>query len=224
VGSTLLLSRWCLDHSVRRFLFPSSMNVYGHGNREPVEEDRPPRPIGYYGGSKLASETYLRLAADAGLSVTCFRIYNAYGRGQNLGNRYQGMASIYLAYLLDRAPVLVTGSLDRYRDFVHVDDIVDAFCAALYRPSTPSFVYNIGTGRKVAVRDVLKLLVASMGFPDDYPIQEQAGVPGDVFGSVANNSRAKDELGWAPHVKFEQGLADMVTWAKTEPWPQMSHS
>ena len=220
VGATVLLSRWCLDRGVSRFLFPSSMNVYGHGTAEFVDEGAPTRPIGYYGASKLASENYLRLAADEGLKVTCFRIYNAYGAGQNLGNRYQGMISIYLAYLLDRVPVPVTGDLDRYRDFVHVDDIAAAFELALHRNGTPSHVYNIGVGRKVTVREVLRLLVEQMDFPADYPVEEQAGSAGDVFGSVANFSRAQNELGWTPRVALEPGLADMVAWAKQQPWPQ----
>ena len=127
----VLLSRWCLERSVPRFLFASSMTVYGHGNREPVPENAPCVPISYYGASKLACENYLRLAAQEGLSVTCMRFYNVYGRGQNIGNIYQGMVSIYLAYLLKRVTVPVTGSLDRYRDFVHVDDVVDVLMRAL---------------------------------------------------------------------------------------------
>ncbi len=216
VGATLLLSRWCLARNVPRFLYASSMTVYGQGNREPVDEAAVCRPIGYYGASKLASESYLRLAADEGLGVTSLRLYNVYGRGQNLGNLYQGMASIYLAYLLDGVRVPVTGSFDRYRDFVHVDDVVEALMLTLRRETTPSFAYNVGTGRRTTVRDLLAMLIAAVGLPPDHPVDELAGSPSDVFGSVATSRRAADELGWKPAVALEDGLRDMVAWAKAE--------
>jgi UDP-glucose 4-epimerase len=217
VAATLLLSRWCVDRDVPRFVYASSMTVYGQGSREPVEEDAACRPISYYGASKLASESYLRLAADQGLGVTCLRLYNVYGRGQNLGNLYQGMASIYLAYLLRGVPVPVTGSFDRYRDFVHVDDVVEAMVLSLRRVRTPSLVYNIGTGRKTTVRELLRMLVEAVGLPPDHPIEELAGSPSDVFGSVANWRRAQDEIAWTPRVALADGLSDMVAWAKSEP-------
>jgi UDP-glucose 4-epimerase len=214
VASTLLLSRWCLARRIPRFLYASSMTVYGQGNREPVDETAACRPIGYYGASKLASETYLRLAGDEGLNVTSLRLYNVYGRGQNLGNLHQGMASIYLAYLLKDDCVPVTGSFERYRDFVHVDDVVAALMLTLQRPSTPSPAYNVGTGRRTTVRELLRMLIDAMGLPPDHPVEELAGSASDVFGSVANARRAHDELGWMPRVSLGDGLTDMVAWAK----------
>lgn len=216
VGATVLLSRWCIERAVPRFLFASSMTVYGDGHSRPVPEDTPCRPISYYGVSKLASENYLRLAASEGLSVNCFRLFNVYGRGQNIDNLHQGMASIYLAYLLDRVPVPVTGSLDRYRDFVHVDDVVDVMARALGKPLEPFNVFNVGTGKKTTVRELLAMLVSAMKLPIDHPIEERAGSPSDVFGSVADISRASKELGWQPRVLLDDGLADMVAWARTQ--------
>jgi UDP-glucose 4-epimerase len=214
VGATLLLSRWCLEHAVRRFLFASSMTVYGHGARDPIAEDQPCRPISYYGVAKLASENYLRLASQEGLGVSCFRFFNVYGRGQNIDNIHQGMVSIYLAYLLKKVPVPVTGSLDRYRDFVHVDDVVAVLVRALATAPAAFNIYNIGTGSKTTVRELLAMLIAAAKLPPDYPIEEQAGSPSDVFGSVADIRRASEELGWKPRVRLDDGLADMVAWAR----------
>ncbi len=216
VGATLLLSRWAIEKGIRRFLYTSSMTVYGQGNREPLDESAPSAPVSYYGAAKLASENYLRLAEAEGALVTCFRLYNVYGRGQNLGNLYQGMASIYLAYLLKHVPVPVTGSFDRFRDFVHVDDVVDAMMRALNRPATPSRIYNIGTGKKTTVRELLRMLIAAMKLPESHPVEEVTGSPSDVFGSVANVARARNELGWSPRVELRDGLEDMVAWAKTQ--------
>jgi UDP-glucose 4-epimerase len=217
VGSTMLLSRWCLARKIPRFVYTSSMTVYGQANREPVGEDSICRPIGYYAASKLASENYLRLASAEGLSVTILRLYNVYGRGQNLGNLYQGMASIYLAYLLKKEPVPVTGSFDRYRDFVHIDDVIAALTAVLTATRSRSDVYNIGTGTRTTVRELLALLIEAMGLPRDHPVEELSGTQGDVFGSVADPARALAELDWRSRINLRQGLADMVAWAKTQP-------
>ena len=84
---------------------------------------------------------------------------------------------------------------------------------ALALPRTPSFVYNIGTGQRTLVRDLLARLVHALGLPADHPIEEQAGSPSDVFGSVANIALAHRELGWSARVPLDKGLADMVAWA-----------
>jgi UDP-glucose 4-epimerase len=216
VAATVLLSRWCLERKIPRFLYASSMTVYGEENREPLAENATCRPIGYYGASKLASENYLRVASAEGLNVTSFRLYNVYGPGQNLANLDQGMVSIYLAYMLKGVPVPVTGSLDRYRDFVYVDDVVDLLAAALARARTPSDVYNVGTGKRTTVRELLALLLGAMKLSADYPISELAGSRADLFGSIADPARAESELGWRPRVALAQGLAGMVAWARTQ--------
>jgi UDP-glucose 4-epimerase len=190
------------------------MTVYGHENREPIPESAPCVPISYYAASKLASENYLRLAANEGLNTVCMRFYNVYGRGQNIGNLDQGMVSIYLAYLLKGVSVPVTGSLDRYRDFVHVDDAVDSLARGLAGTRVPFEVFNIGNGKKTTVRELLVKLVSAMDLRPDHPIVELAGSASDVFGSVADISHARAELDWAPRTDLDEGLADMVAWAR----------
>jgi len=190
------------------------MTVYGHANREPVPENTRCVPISYYAASKLASENYLRLAANEGLNTVCMRFYNVYGRGQNIGNLDQGMVSIYLAYLLKGVSVPVTGSLDRYRDFVHVDDAVDSLARGLAGTRAPFEVFNIGNGKKITVRELLAKLVSTMDLRPDHPIVELAGSASDVFGSVADIGHARVELGWKPSIDLDEGLADMVAWAR----------
>ena len=126
--ATLLLVRWCLARGIKRFLYASSMAVYGDG-AAPMEEDAPCVPKSHYGVSKLTSEHLLRLAAQQGISCTSFRMFSVYGPGQNLENLKQGMVSIYLAYMLRGVSVPVTGSLERIRDFIYIDDGVLASAA-----------------------------------------------------------------------------------------------
>ncbi|MBF0246645.1 MAG: NAD-dependent epimerase/dehydratase family protein [Alphaproteobacteria bacterium] len=216
VGSTMLLGQWCLKKGVKRFLYASSMTVYGRQAAAPLDEEAPCIPISHYGVSKLASENYLRVMAGDGLSPTSLRLYNVYGPGQNLGNIYQGMVSIYLAYLLRGELLPVTGSFARYRDFVYIADVVSAFRAVLDMDTTPSLAYNVGTGIKTTVEGVIVALMRGLQLPSDYPVEEQSGTASDLFGSVADTSRISRELGWRWETGLDDGLAQMIAWAKQQ--------
>jgi UDP-glucose 4-epimerase len=213
-ASTILLSRWCVERGVKRFLYASSMSVYGHPESSPVSEIAPCLPLTQYGVSKLASEHALRLADAAGVRVTAFRMFSVYGPGQNMANLKQGMVSIYLAYLLDGKEVPVKGSLARFRDLIYIDDVVDAWLAALGKKETPSLVYNLGGGKPTKVAELLAALKKACGLPETHPVKELPGTPGDQFGLFADVRRAKAELGFAPKISLDDGLARMVAWAR----------
>ena len=161
-----------------------------------------------------------RLASREGLSVTSFRMFSVYGPGQNLGNLKQGMASIYLAYLLRGEPVPVTGSLERFRDFVYIDDAVEAWMAALALGETTSPVYNVGSGSRTTVRELLAALKAALGLRPDHPVQENPGSPSDQFGIWADIRRIAKELQWRPTIPLEVGLRRMVAWAVERATPE----
>lgn len=214
--STVLLVRWCQQRNIQRFLYASSMAVYGNPAAVPVAEDAPLLPVSYYGVSKLASEHVLRVAASGGLAATALRMFNVYGPGQNLANLRQGMASIYLAYLLNGQEVPVTGSLDRFRDFVYIDDVIGVWINVLGRPATPSLVYNIGSGVATTVQHLLQNLIEACGLPADHPVRVQPGPPGDQFGLSANCHRAQGELSWTAQTPLRTGLRTMVDWARAQ--------
>lgn len=217
VGSTMLLAPWCLENGTQRFVFTSSMTVYGRQAGEPLDEEVICEPVSHYGASKLASENYLRIFAEEGLSPTSLRLYNVYGPGQNLGNIYQGMVSIYLAYLLKGEELPVTGSFDRYRDFIYIDDVVSAIRKTLELDATPSLAYNVGTGKKATVREIIETLITGLSLPPNHPVKECAGTKSDLFGSVANIDRISEELGWRWQMCLEDGIHQMIEWAKKQP-------
>ena len=217
--STVLLARWCRERGVKQFVYASSMAIYGNPAVLPATEETPACPVSYYGVSKLTSEHVLRLAAREGVATTALRMFNVYGPGQNLANLRQGMASIYLAYMLKGEAVPVTGSLERYRDFVYIDDVIEAWMTVLTRGGTASAEYNLGSGTPTTVRTLLASLKAACGLPADYPIKEQPAPPGDQFGLFADSRRAEAELGWRARTPLESGLQRMVTWAKAVAGP-----
>lgn len=213
--STLLLSRWCLQRGIARFLYASSMAIYGNPVGLPVEESAQCEPRSYYGISKWASEGYLRMASQQGLSATSLRMFSVYGPGQNLENLKQGMASIFMAYMLRGVEVPVTGPLERFRDFVYIEDVVRAWLAALALPQTPSPVYNLGSGQPVTVRTLLDELARALRLPADYPVRELPGSRSDQFGLYADVRRAERELAWKAATPLGRGLKLMAEWARS---------
>jgi UDP-glucose 4-epimerase len=213
--STLLLSRWCVLHRIRRFVYASSMAIYGNPPALPVSEDALQIPLSYYGVSKLTSEHLLRVASQEGLRPTSLRFFSVYGVGQNLDNVKQGIVSIYLAYLLRADHVPVTGSLERFRDLVHVDDVVRLCADVLERESTPEAAYNVGGGRPITVRHLLDALIAAADLPRDFPVRELPGSSSDQFGLYADISRTRRDFGWSPMVDLADGLKAMARWARS---------
>ena len=209
--STALLANWAVESGVSTFLYASSMGVYGQPE-SPVPEDTPLLPVSWYGGSKAAAEMSLRAAAAQGLRTCSFRMFSVYGPGQNMDDLRQGMASIFLAYLLRGEPVLVKGPLDRMRDFVHVDDVVRAWRLALERDVSGAF--NLGTGIGTTVGGLIALLVRGCGLPADHPIEAGAPTPGDQRALWADISRARTELGWEPQIALEDGIGTLIAWAR----------
>ena len=213
---TLRLVEWCCAMGVRRLLFSSSMAVYGLPARLPISEVDPVAPFSYYGITKLAGEHYIRANAERGLNATIFRLFNVYGPGQDMRNLKQGMASIYLAYVLRGEKIPITGSLDRFRDFVYIDDVVDAWMRALHESSTFGRTFNLGTGKRTTVRELLKLIIRVAGEnPDTYPVEQVSGHAGDQFGMQADATAFKSATGWTPRTQLEEGLSLMVNWAKS---------
>jgi UDP-glucose 4-epimerase len=214
VAGTVELLGWAREHA-ERFLFASSMAVYGQPSERTVTEETPLVPLSYYGWGKAVAEEYVRRFNRPGFATTSFRFFSVYGPGQNLENMKQGMISIYLAYVLRGEPILVKGSLDRFRDFVYIDDVVEAWMAALNEPRSFGRVYNIGTGRATTVAETLDALVLAFGHdPCAYPRRAGDPTPADQFGLAADAKRAREELGWSPRVDLGEGLSRMADWAR----------
>jgi len=139
-----------------------------------------------------------------------------YGPGQNLDNLKQGMVSIYLAYVAGGLPILVRGSRERFRDFVFIEDVVDAWIAALDAPATFGKIYNLGTGRRTTVAELLETLLQAWGLDtSDYPIEAGPPTPGDQWGMTADIGAIVADLGWKPRVELREGIERMVSWVRS---------
>lgn len=210
--STLLLLKLAKKNNCRKFIYASSMSVYGDQPDHPVPESAETIPKSFYAVGKIASENYLRIFGNNMIDATALRLFNVYGPGQNLNNMKQGMISIYLAQALKDRHLLVKGAKTRYRDFVYIDDVVEAFLKALEDKQSGYKVYNVATGKKTEVTKLIKLLAKHLSF--GFTVEYSDSTPGDQFGIFGDNSKIKKELFWTPRTNLDEGIENMVEWAK----------
>ena len=195
--STVALAAWATEHEVPVFVHASSMGVYGQPGGSPVAEDAPTLPLSWYGASKLAAERALAVAGSGGMRTASLRMFSIYGPGQNLEEMRQGVVSIFMAMALRGDPIEVHGSLERVRDFVYVDDCVEAWLRALRGPEVTGPL-NVGTGVGTSFRDMLAEMLARMDRPD-HPVHERGTpTPGDQHALYADTDRLRRQLGWVP--------------------------
>jgi UDP-glucose 4-epimerase len=216
IASTLLLLDYARKTGCNKLVYASSMSVYGDENPCPVLETSTIKPKSFYAVGKMASEHYLRIyASQFGIKCTALRLNNVYGPGQNLKNMKQGMASIFVAQAIKNKHIHSLGSKDRYRDFVYVDDVVDAFIKALDGAEKNLFnVYTIATNRKTTVEQLVNEIKKSLPF--EVSVKYEGSTPGDQFGIYCSYELINKNLGWDPHISLENGLKNMISWALKE--------
>ena len=206
--STLRLLEYARGTGCKRFLFTSSMSAYGQPKNFPTLESEPLNPESPYALHKAASEQYLRIyAGEYGLDWTTFRLYTTYGAAQNLENVDQGLLSIYLSYLVRKAPVIVKGDLSRKRDIVHVNDVASAIVKAIDLKVTHSKTYNMCTGTSLTIREILDALMTEIGEdPKTYPVEVLAGTPGDPPVTHGSYDAAARDFGFKPLISPQEGI------------------
>lgn len=211
--STLLLLQLAHESGCKKFIYASSMSVYGDHEPPKCEEQTLQIPKSFYAVGKLASENYLRIYADLGITCTALRFFNVYGIGQNLDNLRQGMASIFLAMAIKDHYVHVKGSKDRFRDFVYIDDAVNAVMAAMNR-SGGYDVFNVCSGVPTTVEEIITRIAAEL--PYAVKVEYAGGTPGDQFGIYGDNTKISQVLGWKAATDFATGMQKMIAWARRE--------
>ncbi|MBX7148113.1 NAD-dependent epimerase/dehydratase family protein [bacterium] len=214
--STMTLLNWCLQKKVKQLIFASSMNVYGEPDSLPVSESAAIKPPSPYAVGKISSEYLCAIYQNFGVNTTCLRLFNVYGPLQDMQNLMQGMVSIYMAYVAKNQPLFIRGSLERFRDFVFVADVVDAFMRCMNEKAYGK-IYNISTGRQTYVRELLQAIIKAWGRDmAEYPITYGDPTRRDQFGIYGDSSLIRSDLGWNPSVTLEKGIEIMSGWVKEE--------
>lgn len=204
--TTLNLINFSIKTGVKKFLYASSQSVYGSVGNRAISEKNSTQPLSCYGVSKLASENYLKVYKDK-LNHIIFRINNVYGYGQDFKNLKQGMVSIYLAQALKNKKIVVKGSLNRFRDFVHIDDVVDIWIKAAMDKGLKNITLNLGTGKKTHVKKILNIINKEFG---DIKIIKSNNTPGDQTGIYMNNNLLIKKLKKRYFININEGLSKLI--------------
>jgi len=205
VGGTVGLMEAMRDVGVKRVVLASSGTVYGEQPIQPVAENARPNPDAPYAVSKIAAEYYVfTLGRLYGIETVVLRIFNAYGPRQPLPASHAPVIPLFVRQILTRGSVVLFGNGGQTRDFVYIDDVVEALTAAGTAPGVDRQIINVGSGEEVSIRDLVRQIerVSSRRASLVENIQQ----PGGVSRLVANIALAREKLGFRPKVGLERGL------------------
>jgi len=189
-----------------RVVLASSAAVYGDPETVPIAEDHRQDPRSPYGLDKLAADRYARLYHDLyGVETVVLRPFNVYGPGQSA--EYAGVISVFLEQARAGDPITVHGEGTQTRDFVHVEDVVDAVLLAATTDAVGE-AFNVGTGASVTINELAALVRDVTGAESE--IVHTDPRPGDIERSEAALTKATERLGFRPRVDLRTGLESLA--------------
>ncbi|MGI8974877.1 MAG: SDR family oxidoreductase [Gaiella sp.] len=205
VEGTLNVLLAARDENVRRVVYASSSSVYGDGGELPRSEDQAPNPISPYGVAKLAAERFcVSFTRVYGLETVALRYFNVFGPRQDPSSQYAAVVPLFIRSIAEGRTITIHGDGEQSKDFTYVANVVEANVLAGDAPGAAGRVLNIATGGSETVNDVARTIGRLLGKPVDAVHGPER--PGDVRQSSADVSAARDVLGFAPSVGFEDGL------------------
>jgi nucleoside-diphosphate-sugar epimerase len=202
VTGTLNVLLAARDAGARRLVFASSSAVYGDDPAMPKRESMTPALLSPYASSKLAGEGLCQVFTTSyGLESVALRYFNVYGPRQDPNSAYAAVIPRFLATLAGGEQPVIFGDGEQSRDFVHVSNVVDANLLAAQAPGVGGKVYNVASGRAITLNAMLAELLGT-----EAGARYEPGRTGDVRHSLADISAIRRDLGFAPTVRFDEGL------------------
>jgi len=214
VTGTAVMLQSAVEAGVGRFVFASSSSVYGEGAATPFsEEGALGEPASPYAATKLAGEHLCRTFFPAIPKIAALRLFSVYGPGQRPDLAIHKFAE----RITHGEPIPVFGTLDSFRDYTFVEDIVSGFAAAL-QTDEPWLVVNLGSGKPITLQEMIEGLESELGREAVKHMLPRA--EGDLFGTWADISRAESVLRYAPQWGFADGVRAFVRWFVQAPPPE----
>lgn len=196
---------------VKRVVLASSAAVYGDSLAMPLKEDTELFPLSPYAVSKRVTEIYAELYTRSfGLEVTALRYFNVYGPRQRPDSMYAAAVPIFARKLVDGDAVTIYGDGGQTRDLVHVSDIVRANILASEHPNAAGKIFNVCGGKEVSINDLVDQMITF--FPEHRSVIHAEERPGDIYRSVGDPTRIKQELGYEAKMSLKDGLKSVVDW------------
>ncbi len=209
LGTRALLASVAAEAPAARVLLVGSADTYTATSpqSEPLTESTPLRPRSPYARSKAAAELLGRRAVERGLDVVCIRAFNHTGAGQSDQFVVSSFARQLAAIARGRQPPLLrVGNLDSVRDFLHVDDVIEAYLRLLDR-SVPADVYQVAGGVAIPIRSVLETLIRIAGVAPRVEVDPARLRPTDWL--VGDTTRLRRATGWQPRIEVDALLREV---------------
>lgn len=215
-----LLSKLAIEIKVKHFIYSSSVAVYGSNIKNKITEKSKIKPDSIYGISKYAGEMFIQqVLGPTNVKTSIFRIFNTYGPGENLNFLKKGMISIYCSYVWKNKPIIVKGSLKRFRNYQYIDDVVNILFKTIKNKSlAKNEIFNLSSGVYTTVNSLIKLILKIKNKPNHKIIVKKQGTPGDSFGFHASNNYLKKKFNNYKFFSLEEGLIKYFKWINSVPY------
>jgi dTDP-L-rhamnose 4-epimerase len=178
------------------------------------------KPASIYAATKFAQEHLISVFCESqGIGYGILRLQNVYGEGQSLNNPYTGILSIFSTRIRRGLDLPIFEDGIETRDFVHVEDVANAFVAAIESKKSPNTVINVGTGKLTTVVDIATKLTEAFGRMPSIKITGQYRI-GDIRHNRADIRRLDEVLNYQPTITLELGLGRFVDWVNEQPLPE----
>ncbi len=205
VSGTVTLMEAVRDTRVRRIIMASSGAIYGDQSQIPYKESYEVKPRSPYAVSKLAAEHYVRtIGMQAGVEAVCLRIFNAYGPGQRISLSHPPIIPNFLMHALTNSSVVVHGDGTQTRDYVYIDDLINAMVSAATAEGVDQEIINIGSGVETSVLELVRLVrLVTEKKPEEIFNPHKSGGSDRMCADI---SKATEKLNYMPLVPLETGL------------------
>jgi UDP-N-acetylglucosamine 4-epimerase len=201
------------DLKVKRFVYASSSSVYGDSPELPKQEDRIGKQLSPYAVSKRVDELYAEIFAKTySMETIGLRYFNIFGPRQNPKGEYAAAIPLFINSLLQNQSPAINGDGNQTRDFTFVENAVQANIRAMFANNIPTagHIYNIAVGERISLNQLIEILKKLTG--STAQSFHRADRIGDVRDSLADISRAREQLGYVPSIHIEEGLKYTLEW------------
>ncbi|MFC1552234.1 SDR family oxidoreductase [Candidatus Latescibacterota bacterium] len=198
---------------IKNIVWASSSAVYGNTDILPNVETMPLCPLSPYAASKAAVEMFARSYCESyGMTIIGLRYFNVFGQRQDPASAYAAVIPLFISGLMSGEPVTIFGDGKQTRDFVHIENVVQANINAATQPSPGAGgrSYNIGCGESITINELYDVIASKFG-SDVRPVYAPAR-QGDVRDSFADISGARNAFGYDPEIHIEEGLKKTIEW------------
>lgn len=209
VSGTVSLMEAVRDAGVKRVVFISSGAIYGDQDTQPVDENAVPSPNSPYAVSKLSAEHYVRaIGRLAGIETVCLRVFNAYGPGQQIPPSHAPVVPYFVKQAIQQGSLIIHGNGAQTRDFVYVEDVIQAMIAAATTEGLSGQVINVGSGVESSILDLVQLIAKIFNNQPEVIYNPRRGSGPSRM--CADIHKARLLLNYNPQFTLEDGIRRLI--------------